>query len=169
MSKLILSLGGAPVTHELTEEMTTIGRAPENMIHIDDPSVSSRHAQVNKVGETFHLQDLESTNGTRVNNETITSAALRSGDRIRFGKVEARFEGAAGSEAQPMPTFTDADAIPAETSARPTDFENASPFARRKTEKDPMRTAVYAAAAVAILGFIASMLALALMRPPTLP
>ncbi len=169
MSKLILSLGGAPVTHELTEEMTTIGRAPENMIHIDDPSVSSRHAQVNKVGETFHLQDLESTNGTRVNNETITSAALRSGDRIRFGKVEARFEGAAGSESQPMPTFTDADAIPAETSARPTDFENASPFARRKTEKDPLRTAVYAAAAVAILGFIASMLALALMRPPTLP
>ncbi|MGZ5552775.1 MAG: FHA domain-containing protein [Chthoniobacterales bacterium] len=169
MSKLILSLGGAQVTHELTEEMTTIGRAAENAIHIDDPSVSSRHAQVNKVGETFHLQDLESTNGTRVNGETITSVALRSGDKVRFGKVEARFEGAASGEAQPMPTFTDADAKPAETSARPADFENASPFPRRRTDKDPIRTAVYAAAALAILAFIASMLSLALMRPPSVP
>src|SRR5947209_5899832 len=119
MSKLILSLGGTQLTHELTEEMTTIGRAPENAIRIDDPSVSSRHAQVNKVGETFHLQDLESTNGTRVNGETITSTALRGGEKIRFGKVEARFEGEAQGEAQPMPAFAQTAARPAETSARP--------------------------------------------------
>src|SRR5437879_13638521 len=121
MSKLILELGGTQVTHELTEEMTTVGRAPENTIHIDDPSVSSRHAQVNKVGETFHLQDLESTNGTRVNGEPITSVALHGGEKIRFGKVDARFEGEAGAEAQPMPAFTQAGAKPAETSARPAD------------------------------------------------
>ena len=168
MSKLILLLGGTQVAHELTEEMTMIGRAPENGIRIDDPSVSSRHAQVNQVGETFHLQDLESTNGTRVNGETITSAALRAGDRIRFGKVEARFEGETAAGEQPMPALTETAVRPAETSAAPVDFENASPFPKRNSKKDPVRTAIYAAAAVAILAFIASMLALAMMRPPVL-
>ncbi|MDQ2918462.1 MAG: FHA domain-containing protein [Verrucomicrobiota bacterium] len=168
MSKVILSLGGTQVTHELTEDMTTIGRAPESAIRIDDPSVSSRHAQISQVGETFHLQDLESTNGTRVNGETITSAALRAGDRVRFGKVEARFEGEVPAGAQPLPALQESQVRPAETSARPADFENASPFPKRSSKKDPVRTAIYAAAAVAILAFIASMLSLAMMRPPIL-
>ncbi len=66
MSKLILAPSSPnPITHELSAELITIGRAPENSIHIEDPSVSGRHAQLHLVGETFHLQDLDSTNGPR--------------------------------------------------------------------------------------------------------
>ena len=39
MPKLSISLEGAKSTHELTDEKITIGRAPDNMIQIDDPSV----------------------------------------------------------------------------------------------------------------------------------
>lgn len=167
MSKLILSPSGAtPIPHDLTEELVTIGRAPDNLIHIDDPSVSSRHAQLHQVGETFHLQDLDSTNGTRVNGEAITSVALRVGDRIRFGKVEACFECDVAGDAQPLPALQEVAAQPAEVSARPADFENASPFPKRRSTSDPVRAALFAAAALAILAFIASLLSLAQMRPP---
>jgi predicted component of type VI protein secretion system len=175
MSKLILLPGSAAaVTHELAEEVITIGRSPENAIQIDDPSVSGRHAQLHRVGETFHLQDFDSTNGTRVNGETITTVALHVGDRIRFGRVDACFE-CEVAEAEEVPEVTAAAALPeveakpAEFSARPADFANASPFPRRTREKDPVRLALFAAAGVAILAFLASMLSLALMQPPPVP
>lgn len=170
MSKLVVSLAEATrVTHELHDELVTLGRAPENTIHIDDPSVSGRHAQLHQVGETFHLQDLDSTNGTRVNGETISSVALRVGDRIRFGKVEACFECEVAEESSPRPTLPQTEARPAEVSARPADFTNASPFAKRRSERDPVRSAIFAAAGLALLAFLASMLALAQMHPPVLP
>lgn len=53
-------------------------------------------------------------------------------------------------------------------SARGADFANASPFRSRTKTKDPARTAILAAAAVAIAAFLASMIALFLMRPPAL-
>ncbi|MFL6594076.1 MAG: FHA domain-containing protein [Chthoniobacterales bacterium] len=173
MSKLILFPSSAsPATHELTGEVITVGRAPENTVHIDDPSVSSRHAQLHLVGETFHLQDLDSTNGTRVNGENVTSVALRVGDRIRFGKAEACFECDVAMEAQPaaaVATLSHEEARPAEVSALPADFANASPFPKRTSERDPLRTAAYAAAAVSILALIGSLLALAQMQPPSIP
>ena len=167
MSKLILQPTGAtPIPYELSEELLTIGRSPDNIVHIDDPSVSGRHAQLSQVGETFHLQDLNSTNGTRVNGEVITSTALKVGDRIRFGKVDACFECDVPSGAQPMPALPAVEVRPAEVSERPADFANASPFPKRRSDKDATRTAIFAAAGVAILAFLASMLALAQMRPP---
>lgn len=169
MSKLILQPANAqPIAIELEEELITIGRSAENAVQIDDPSVSGRHAQLHRVGETFHLQDLDSTNGTRVNGEAISSAALKVGDRIRFGKVEACFECEVAAEISAAPLATSAEVRPAEISARPADFENASPFPRRQKEKDAARLALFGFALVALLVFIASMLALAQMRPPTL-
>ncbi len=170
MSKLILLPGGPKqAVHELTEELVTIGRSPDNMIQIDDPSVSGRHAQLHQVGETFNLQDLESTNGTRVNDEAMTSVALRVGDRILFGKVEACFEGEKAEVRPPLPVLAGVEARPAEVSIRPADFANASPFPKRNKEKDPVRKALFAAAAVAILALLGSLLSLAQMRPPAIP
>ncbi len=167
MSKLILSPGGpSSITHELKEELITIGRSPDNVIPINDPSVSGHHAQLHQVGETFHLQDLASTNGTRVNGEKVTSIALRVGDRIIFGKVEARFEGPTIAQAPPLP---EAEVRPAQVSARPADFANASPFPKRTKERDPLRMIFFAAAGVAILALLASMLALGQMHPPAIP
>jgi hypothetical protein len=55
---------------------------------------------------------------------------------------------------------------PAELSARPADFANASPFPGRKEKQDRARTAILAAVGLAFVAFLASMIALALMRPP---
>jgi pSer/pThr/pTyr-binding forkhead associated (FHA) protein len=168
MPKLIIrSETGESTAHDLVEETYTIGRSPENSIRLDDTSVSSRHAELVLVAENCYLKDLGSTNGTLVNGQSVKEVQLRAGDRIRFGKVEACFECDVVSAAQPLPRLEEAEARPAELSARPADFANASPFQSRKTKKDPARTAVFAAAAVALIAFLASMIALLLMRAPT--
>ena len=166
MARLVITTPSGGIPHELTEPITTIGRAPENTMQLEDPSVSGRHAQLEQMGEDFQLTDLNSTNGTRVNGELITAVTLRVGDRIRFGKVEACYECEIPAEAQPLPALRQTEARPAEVSARPADFANASPFPRRRTEKDPLRLAAFAAAGLALLAFIGSMLSLAQMRAP---
>ena len=167
MPKLVIALSESErQAHELTDDVITIGRGPENVIRLEDPSVSGRHAQMHGSGDAFELKDLDSTNGTRVNGKPITSVVLRPGDQIRFGKVEACYECEVPGEAQELPTLETVEALPAEVSAKPADFGNASPFPKRSAERDPSRTAVFAAAAVAILAFLGSMVAVALMRPP---
>ncbi|HSH39720.1 MAG TPA: FHA domain-containing protein, partial [Chthoniobacterales bacterium] len=89
MARLVIKTPSGGVPHELTETITTIGRAPENTMQLEDSSVSGRHAQLEQVGGEYEVTDLNSTNGTRVNGELVTSVTLRGGDRIRFGKVEA--------------------------------------------------------------------------------
>ena len=163
MPKLVVS----GTAHELVEELITIGRSPDNMIVIEDPSVSGRHAQLQLAGEIYRLKDLESTNGTRVNGIPITETALRVDDRIRFGAVDARFEpDMRGS--QPLPVLEEMEAKPAESSAAPVDFENASPFLRRAKDKDPTRNIIFAAAAVALLAFLGSMIAVLMMHAAAL-
>ena len=87
MPKLIIS--GKP--HELVDEAITIGRGPDNTIVVNDPSISTHHAQLLLEGDTYRLKDLDSTNGTRVNGKPVTEAVLRFDDRIRFGAAEARY------------------------------------------------------------------------------
>jgi pSer/pThr/pTyr-binding forkhead associated (FHA) protein len=166
MPKLVLTTEAqGKVAYEFTEDLITIGRAPDNMIVIEDPSVSGHHAQLELTGEMYRIKDLDSTNGTRVNGIPISETALRFDDRIRFGGIEARFEpDVRGS--QPLPEFEEIEAKPAETSAAPVDFSNASPFPRRARNRDPVSMAILGVAAVAILTFLGSMIAVLLMHAP---
>jgi pSer/pThr/pTyr-binding forkhead associated (FHA) protein len=164
MPKLILTTEAqGKVAYEFAERLITIGRAPDNMIVIDDPSVSNRHAQLELSGETYRLKDLDSTNGTKVNGVPITETVLRFEDRIRFGAIEARFEpDVRGS--QPLPTLDAIEARPAESSTAPSGFGNASPFRQRSTSRDPARIAVLGIAVVALLTFLGSMIAVLFIR-----
>lgn len=168
MRKLVLTTAAGPVIHELNDNTITLGRSPENTIQLDDPSVSGRHARLELAGEDYTLIDLDSTNGIRVNGQPIKNAILRAGDRIRFGKLEACFECETGAAQPPLPVVANLEAKPAENSARPADFGNASPFPRRSAQRDAVRTILLAAAALAFLAFLASMFALAQMQPPVL-
>lgn len=60
----------------------TIGRLPDNVMVIDNPAVSARHARVYKEGHEYVLEDLKSTNGTFVNDKPIARHTLLDGDRI---------------------------------------------------------------------------------------
>src|SRR6266403_4170730 len=148
MPKLILTTQAqGKVAYEFAERSITIGRAADSMIVIDDPSVSNRHAQLELTGEIYRLKDLDSTNGTKVNGVPITETALRFEDRIRFGGIEARFEpDVRGS--QPLPQLETIEATPAESSAAPTSFGNASPFRQRSTSRDPAQLIVFGVAAL---------------------
>ena len=157
---------GESISHDLVEETYTIGRSPENTIRLEDVSVSGRHAELLLVAENCFLKDLDSTNGTVVNGQAISDVQLRAGDRIRFGKIEACFECEVADGAQQLPDPEQVETRPAELSARPADFANASPFPGRKKAKDPARMAILAAVALAFVAFLAIMIALFMMRPP---
>ena len=73
------------------ESRITIGRAPENDIHLAEPSVSKQHAAVYLSEGDPIVEDLESSNGTFVNDEEVKKAVLRSGDTLQVGKVALQF------------------------------------------------------------------------------
>ncbi len=79
------SAGGDPI--EVGAEWTTVGRAEGNQVIIADGSVSSRHGEVKSEGDLLHVRDLNSSNGTFVNENRVTQATLRPGDALRLGQV----------------------------------------------------------------------------------
>jgi len=70
----------------------TIGRKETNDITIDNLAVSGTHARIDSVSATFILTDLQSTNGTFVNNELVSTHNLRNQDVIIIGKHQLRFD-----------------------------------------------------------------------------
>lgn len=92
MAKLILSLDGAHLSeYPLIKVRTTIGRRPANDIHLDNLAVSGDHAVIVKTDNDFYVEDLDSTNGTLVNNEVTKKHLLQHGDVIAFGKFQLKY------------------------------------------------------------------------------
>lgn len=78
--------------HLLNGETTIIGRALENDIVITSKRVSREHARLQRDGWRVVLEDLESTNGTFLNDERVLeSIALHDGDCIKIGDVALTF------------------------------------------------------------------------------
>ncbi|MCB9651806.1 MAG: GGDEF domain-containing protein [Deltaproteobacteria bacterium] len=69
----------------ITQEETTVGRAPECDIFLDDEGVSRHHAKVIRQGETLIVMDLGSTNGTYVDGERVQVLTLEDGLKIQVG------------------------------------------------------------------------------------
>lgn len=65
---------------------TKIGRLPTCDVVLDDPAVSGEHAVVKTVGLKSSIQDLDSTNGTFIENTRIRSHELKHGETILIGK-----------------------------------------------------------------------------------
>ena len=62
-------------------------------VALKDPNVSRRHAQVICAGGAWSIEDLNSTNGTLVNNRRVTRCPLRDGDLLTFGLSTFEFRG----------------------------------------------------------------------------
>jgi pSer/pThr/pTyr-binding forkhead associated (FHA) protein len=87
MAKLILMLNERVIDeYPFRKEGITIGRKEDNHIVIGNRSVSGYHARIDKAGNDFLLTDLQSTNGTFVNNKKIVSHKLTDGDNIGISK-----------------------------------------------------------------------------------
>jgi pSer/pThr/pTyr-binding forkhead associated (FHA) protein len=81
----------------LSVGVVTIGRQPDNLLQIDNPAVSGHHAKVYWEGDHYVLEDIESFNGTYVNNRRISKVVLEEGDVALIGKHTIVFR-AQGSE-----------------------------------------------------------------------
>ena len=92
MAKLILSMDGLVLKEiPLTKDRTTIGRRPSNDIQIDNLAISGEHAAVVTILSDSFLEDLNSTNGTLVNGQSVKKHFLKNGDVIELGKYKLKY------------------------------------------------------------------------------
>ena len=119
---------------DLLDERVTVGRALDNVIRIEDGTVSSHHAMFIQETDGMKLRDLNSTNGTRVNSLRIVETMLNSGDQVRMGSVEMRFESDVKKASQPLPpsqTGVDLSQV-GKGGGPPPSFGTSSPFGRKR-------------------------------------
>ena len=69
------------------------------MFQISEPSVSSHHCEVLLRGNDVVIKDLDSTNGTYINNQKVAESVLKPGQTLRLGNVELRLDTGAPSAA----------------------------------------------------------------------
>jgi pSer/pThr/pTyr-binding forkhead associated (FHA) protein len=87
MAKLLLKFDNRTLAEVPIESWPiTIGRAPDNVIHIDNLAVSDYHARVYTDEKQLLVEDLGSLNGTFLNSARVKRQILRSNDVIRVGK-----------------------------------------------------------------------------------
>jgi pSer/pThr/pTyr-binding forkhead associated (FHA) protein len=81
----------------LDDDFTSTGRHPDSDIFLDDVTVSRRHAEFARIGETYAVTDVGSLNGTYVNRDRIDEFLLRDGDEVQIGKFRLVFFAARGA------------------------------------------------------------------------
>ena len=87
MAKLILTFNKQVIKeYPFAKDSITMGRQEDNTIVIDNLAVSGYHAKIDKLGGEYILTDLQSTNGTFVNDQKVVSHRLSHGDNIVIGK-----------------------------------------------------------------------------------
>jgi diguanylate cyclase (GGDEF)-like protein len=71
---------------DLFEDVVTIGRDPDSTIVLDLDSVSRRHAKIERLGDQRWIIDMNSTNGTYLNDQVVSPrAVLQSGMYVKIG------------------------------------------------------------------------------------
>jgi pSer/pThr/pTyr-binding forkhead associated (FHA) protein len=87
-ASLIIKSGSfAGTRFEITTPDVIIGRTPSSDLTLVDEGISREHAVISWDEDHFSLEDLQSTNGTRVNGKRIRSVELQDGDQIQVGRT----------------------------------------------------------------------------------
>jgi pSer/pThr/pTyr-binding forkhead associated (FHA) protein len=91
---LVICNGGFEgMAYDLASEETIIGRNPTTDITLLDENISREHSIILRDSETgtYSIEDLQSTNGTKVNGKRVRSADLQHEDQIEIGHTRFRF------------------------------------------------------------------------------
>lgn len=92
MAKLILSMDGLVLKEiSLDKPRITIGRKANNDIQIDNLAISGQHAAITVILDDAFLEDLNSTNGTYVNGQSVKKRALQDNDVVEMGKYRLKY------------------------------------------------------------------------------
>jgi hypothetical protein len=123
------------VEFPLPAEQNIIGRSSRSDIRIKHPGISTEHAVIRIVDQVATIEDLDSTNGTRVNGRPITRHTLRHGDQIEVGRERLMY-------------FAELDSASRYSQPEP-DVPYSAPGAqaelvKTKSEPEPVRTPVVA-------------------------
>jgi len=115
MAKLVIqNQGMTGRVYDLVAERTTVGRVEDNTFQIADPSVSSHHCEIQLRGAEIVIRDLNSTNGSYINDARVTESILKPGQTLRLGQVELKLETEGGPSATPgAPAAASASPAPA--------------------------------------------------------
>lgn len=89
----IMNGGFEGMTYDLTGDEVVIGRNPTTDITLLDEGISREHAVLlfDEDAPGYVIEDLASTNGTKLNGKRIRSAPLSEGDEIQIGQTLFRF------------------------------------------------------------------------------
>lgn len=91
MARLIITHQGTVIKeYDLTKENVTVGRKPSNDIVLDDPTVSGVHAAFLRMQHTY-VEDLNSTNGIKLNGKPVNKRQLNHGDIVLIGQHEFKY------------------------------------------------------------------------------
>ena len=90
--KLIVELDGKRKEHTFEHTDISIGSADENILSLTDDTVSRHHCRIFMAGSSYLIQDLNSTNGTFVNQVRIKEAYLKPGCTIEVGNTLVQFQ-----------------------------------------------------------------------------
>ncbi len=108
MAKLILKYETSVLKEiPLKQASITIGRTPANDVVIDNLAVSGHHAKVSFETDKFVLEDLNSLNGTFINNQRVRRSYLKNGDEILIGKHTLTFQDESGAPPQELEPATE--------------------------------------------------------------
>lgn len=88
---IVVSSNFARQEFPLEKAAMVLGRTDDNDIVLNHRSISRHHAKVVREGDHFHISDLQSANGVRVNGEEYGKVELRKGDQIDLGHVRLIF------------------------------------------------------------------------------
>jgi response regulator RpfG family c-di-GMP phosphodiesterase/pSer/pThr/pTyr-binding forkhead associated (FHA) protein len=94
---------------EIQDTPLTIGREENQILQILDQGVSRMHAEIFRLGELCFVRDLNSTNGTYVNNVRVTEELLKNGDRLLIGTTVLAFVDEAPSVPRRTVEFEEGD------------------------------------------------------------
>jgi len=120
-------------SHDLTDDVTTVGRATTNTIQIESPGTSREHCKIEKAGGAHRVVDCGSRNGTKVNGNKVESHDLMPGDVITVGKHTLTFDPRDGAgEVDNLATMTLPDGAAAPAFAPPPEQ---APVAPKKDDK----------------------------------
>jgi transcriptional regulator with GAF, ATPase, and Fis domain len=109
--KLVILEEGNRSELELEQGVTSVGRAIDNRIRLNDTLASRHHCRLELDEEGLWVADLGSSNGTAVNGQRVTRSPLAVGDRIGVGKVILEVVGAGEARPAPLPDETQAIGI----------------------------------------------------------
>lgn len=107
MPKLLLKFNAAVIKEiAMDKESIAIGRKPDNDIVIDNPAISGHHCKLTLEGGGYYVEDLDSTNGTFVNEKRIKKSGLHHNDVVGLAKHAVVFlnEAELAADSAPQPS-----------------------------------------------------------------